>query len=159
MFVWHHYHFLSPLEAKLPFLRPSLCSDLEIYIAGLPLLPSTCYTHVKDRHFCGMPTVHHSYMLSSDWSQHRWWAWMLNACKNKLLCVCSEAKAWVATPKWLSSPCVLKVCKVICIYQFCVHYGVLVHEGRVVTVKGGIMHGGPSALTNSAKNLYIKCLV
>ena len=25
-------------------------------------------------------------------------------------------------------------------YQFCVHYGVLVHEGNVVTVKGGIMH-------------------
>ena len=31
-------------------------------------------------------------------------------------------------------------CKLIFIYQFCVHYGVLVHKGDVVTVvDGGIM--------------------
>lgn len=58
--------FAISIGSKIAILRPSLCSDLEIYITGQPLSPSTCYTHVKDRHFCGMPTVHHSYMLSSD---------------------------------------------------------------------------------------------
>ena len=42
---------------------------------------------------------------------------------------------------------------VIFIYQFCVHYGVLVHKGNVVTVKGEIMHE-PKASTLFVQDCY-----
>jgi len=38
-------------------------------------------------------------------------------------------------------------------YQFCVHCGVLVHEGNVVTVDGGIMHE-PKASALSTRDHY-----
>jgi len=39
------------------------------------------------------------------------------------------------------------------IYQFCVHYGVLVHKGDAVTVEGEIMHE-PKASALSARECY-----